>query len=72
MNARLFERQGAAFVAAEDELERRDFAGQVIALLRSPEKLAAMSESARKLARPQAAAAVVDFLEELAGKGGNL
>ena len=68
MNARLLERQGAALVVAEHELDRRDFAGMVIALLHSPEKIAAMSEAAHKLARPQAAAAVVDFLEDLAGK----
>ena len=68
-NARLLERQGAALVVAECELERRDCAGMVTALLNSPEKLAAMSESARKLAHPRAAAAVADFLEELAGKG---
>ena len=64
-NARLLERQGAALVVAENELDRRDVAGMAIALLNSPEKLAAMSESARKLARPQAAADVADFLEEL-------
>ena len=69
MNARLLERQGAALVAAERELDRRDFAGMVIALLNSPDKLAAMSAAACKLARPQAAAAVADFLAELAGKG---
>ena len=66
-NACLLERQGAAFVVAENELDRRDCAGMAIALLDSPEKLAAMSEAARKLARPQAAADVADFLEELAG-----
>jgi UDP-N-acetylglucosamine--N-acetylmuramyl-(pentapeptide) pyrophosphoryl-undecaprenol N-acetylglucosamine transferase len=69
MNARLFERQGAALVLAEHELERRDFAGMVIQLLNSPKKIAAMSESARKLACPQAAATVADYLEALAGKG---
>ena len=68
MNARLFERQGAALVAAEHELDRRDFAGRVIALLHSPEKIAAMSASAHKLARPQAASVVADFLEKLAEK----
>ena len=67
-NACLLERQGAALVLAEDALYRQDSAGMVIDLLHSPEKLAAMSESARKLARPQAAVAVVDFLEELAGQ----
>jgi len=65
MNARLLERQGAALALAECDLDRRDCAGMVIDLLKSPEKIAAMSESARKLARPQAAAAVVDVLEEL-------
>jgi UDP-N-acetylglucosamine--N-acetylmuramyl-(pentapeptide) pyrophosphoryl-undecaprenol N-acetylglucosamine transferase len=66
MNARLLERQGAALAATECELEQRDFAGRVMDLLNSPDKLAAMSKAARKLARPQAAAAVADFLEELA------
>jgi UDP-N-acetylglucosamine--N-acetylmuramyl-(pentapeptide) pyrophosphoryl-undecaprenol N-acetylglucosamine transferase len=65
MNARLLERQGAALAVAECELERLDCAGMVIHLLNSPDRLAAMSEAALKLARPQAAAAVADFLEEL-------
>ena len=65
VNARLFERQGAALVVAEHELDRRDLAGMVVALLDSPDKIAAMSEAAGKLARPQAAAAVADYLEEL-------
>ena len=68
MNARLLERQGAALVATEYELDQQDFAGMVIDLLHSPERIAAMSKSALKLARPQAAAAVADFLEELAGQ----
>ena len=68
LNARLLERQGAALVVAESELDQRDLAGMAIALLHNPGKLAEMSESARMLARPQAAAAVADFLEELAGK----
>jgi UDP-N-acetylglucosamine--N-acetylmuramyl-(pentapeptide) pyrophosphoryl-undecaprenol N-acetylglucosamine transferase len=68
MNARLLERQGAALAVAECELDQRDFAGMVVDLLQSPEKLAAMSEAARKLARPQAAAAVVDFLNDLVVK----
>jgi len=67
LNARLLERQGAAIAIAEHELERRDFADTVIQLLNSPEKIAAMSESARTLARPHAAAAVADFLEKLVG-----
>jgi UDP-N-acetylglucosamine--N-acetylmuramyl-(pentapeptide) pyrophosphoryl-undecaprenol N-acetylglucosamine transferase len=71
MNARLLERQGAALVVAEHELGRRDFAGMVIDVLNSPEKIAAMSEAARKLARPQAASAVADFLEALVGKSKN-
>jgi len=66
VNARLLERQGAALAVAEADLERRDFAGMVVDLLNSPDKIAAMSEAARKLARPQAAAAVADFLAELA------
>ncbi|MDR0466544.1 MAG: undecaprenyldiphospho-muramoylpentapeptide beta-N-acetylglucosaminyltransferase, partial [Deltaproteobacteria bacterium] len=65
MNARLLERQGAALAAAESELEQRDFAGMVMDLLKSPEKLVAMAEAARTLARPQAAAVVADFLAEL-------
>jgi UDP-N-acetylglucosamine--N-acetylmuramyl-(pentapeptide) pyrophosphoryl-undecaprenol N-acetylglucosamine transferase len=66
VNARLLEQQGAALAVAEGDLERWDFAGTVIELLSSPDKIAAMSEAARKLARPQAAAAVADFLAELA------
>ena len=71
MNARLLERQGAALAIAESELERRDCAGLVIELLKSPDTIAAMSASARQLARPQAAAAVADFLEELAARQNN-
>jgi len=65
-NARLLERNGAALVVAECELDRRDFAGMIIDLLSRPDRLAEMSEAARKLARPQAAAAVANFLEEMA------
>jgi len=68
MNARLLERHGAALALAESELERRDLAGMVMDLLHNPDRIAAMSAAARKLARPQAAAAVADYLAELAAR----
>jgi UDP-N-acetylglucosamine--N-acetylmuramyl-(pentapeptide) pyrophosphoryl-undecaprenol N-acetylglucosamine transferase len=64
-NARLLERQGAAIMIAESDLDRRDCAGMATALLHSPEKLAAMSEAVRRLARPRAAAEVAEYLEKL-------
>lgn len=63
-NAAYFERGGGALVVAEDELDLRR---QVDDLLGDPERLAAMAESMRALARPDAADAVAEELMALAG-----
>jgi UDP-N-acetylglucosamine--N-acetylmuramyl-(pentapeptide) pyrophosphoryl-undecaprenol N-acetylglucosamine transferase len=62
-NARHFERGGGAVVVGEDELDLRR---QVDELLGDQERLAAMGEAMRALARPGAADAVAEELMALA------
>jgi len=67
-NAELMARAGAARLIPESELSGRRLFEEVAALAASPETLARMSEAARKLARPNAAARAADVLEELASE----
>lgn len=67
-NARFLERAGAALCVEEKELVNKDLAQLILDLLQDTEKLAAMAGAARELGRPDAAAAVVDALEKLAGE----
>jgi UDP-N-acetylglucosamine--N-acetylmuramyl-(pentapeptide) pyrophosphoryl-undecaprenol N-acetylglucosamine transferase len=62
-NARYFTDGGGAIVVPEPELDLRTQAG---ALLAEPERLAAMAEAMRKLARPDAADIVAEELIALA------
>jgi UDP-N-acetylglucosamine--N-acetylmuramyl-(pentapeptide) pyrophosphoryl-undecaprenol N-acetylglucosamine transferase len=62
-NARYFERNGGAVVVPESELDLRR---QVEALLADPDRLAAMGEAMRSLARPDAAERVAEELIALA------
>jgi UDP-N-acetylglucosamine--N-acetylmuramyl-(pentapeptide) pyrophosphoryl-undecaprenol N-acetylglucosamine transferase len=66
-NARHFERGGGAVVVPEQELDLRR---QVDDLLREPDRLAAMAESMRALARPDAADVVAEELIALASARG--
>jgi UDP-N-acetylglucosamine--N-acetylmuramyl-(pentapeptide) pyrophosphoryl-undecaprenol N-acetylglucosamine transferase len=54
-NARWMEAGGAALVVPDAELDAARLRREVVALARSPERLAAMAASARRLARPDAA-----------------
>ena len=65
-NARVFEAAGAAVVVAERDLDGAALARAVGDLLDDPARLARMGEAARKLARPDAAAKIVDLLFEIA------
>jgi UDP-N-acetylglucosamine--N-acetylmuramyl-(pentapeptide) pyrophosphoryl-undecaprenol N-acetylglucosamine transferase len=56
-NARFFEQGGGAVVVPQEELDLRR---QVEALLGDPERLAAMGESMRALARPDAADVIAE------------
>ncbi|HYN09521.1 MAG TPA: undecaprenyldiphospho-muramoylpentapeptide beta-N-acetylglucosaminyltransferase [Vicinamibacterales bacterium] len=66
-NARVVADAGAATVIDETELSGSKLAGVAEGLLQDPERRAGMSQAMRKLARPDAAARIVDRLLELAG-----
>ncbi len=61
-NAFAMERAGASVAIREDELSAEGLASEVRQLLRSQSRRRAMAEAARKLGRPDAAAAIVDDL----------
>ena len=65
-NARWMQDGGAAIVVPDDELDGPRLAREVAALLGSPERLAAMSRAARKLARPDAADRIAEATLALA------
>ena len=64
-NARVLSRAGAAVTMHEDELETNQFAAVVADLLSDREGLAKMGESARRLAKPQAAKLLAELLFEV-------
>lgn len=61
-NAFAMERAGAAIALREEELSAEGLAGTVRELIRATSKRRDMAEAARKLGRPDAAAAIVDDL----------
>ncbi len=61
-NAFALERAGAALAIREEELSAEGLASQVRDLLRGTTRRRAMADAARKLGRPDAAAAIVDDL----------
>jgi UDP-N-acetylglucosamine--N-acetylmuramyl-(pentapeptide) pyrophosphoryl-undecaprenol N-acetylglucosamine transferase len=65
-NACYFEQAGAALVVADSELER--VPGLVHELLGDPERLGAMAERMRSVARPDAADEIAEELIALAGR----
>jgi UDP-N-acetylglucosamine--N-acetylmuramyl-(pentapeptide) pyrophosphoryl-undecaprenol N-acetylglucosamine transferase len=69
-NARWMAEGGAAIVIPDDELDGPRLAREVGALLGSPERLAAMSNAARRLARPDAADRIADATLGLATPSG--
>lgn len=62
MNASAMERAGAAIAIREDELTAEFLAAKVRELLRGNAQRRNMAEAARRLGRPEAAAAIVDDL----------
>jgi UDP-N-acetylglucosamine--N-acetylmuramyl-(pentapeptide) pyrophosphoryl-undecaprenol N-acetylglucosamine transferase len=67
-NADYLAQRGAAVVINDQELPAQ-LAPAILALLRSPDRLAAMSRAAAELARPDAAGSIVRELRRLAGRG---
>ena len=67
LNARHFERGGAAIVVADAEIDR--VPALIDGLLEEPERLEAMRAAMLALAHPDAAATIADELVELAGVG---
>ena len=67
-NARALERAGAARVLEQSLLTPQRLVRVIDELRASPERLAAMEQAARSLARPDAAARIADLIEEL-GEG---
>jgi UDP-N-acetylglucosamine--N-acetylmuramyl-(pentapeptide) pyrophosphoryl-undecaprenol N-acetylglucosamine transferase len=65
-NARMMAAAGAARLIREPELSPERLAGEIFSLLDDPVRLSQMEQAARRLARPDAARAIVDLLEEVA------
>jgi UDP-N-acetylglucosamine:LPS N-acetylglucosamine transferase len=53
----------------QDELSGERIAREILELVDDPDRVTRMERAARKLARGDAAAAAVDLLEKLVGKG---
>ncbi|MGH2804997.1 MAG: glycosyltransferase, partial [Thermoleophilaceae bacterium] len=68
-NARWVDVAGAAVVVPDAELDGPRLAREVAALLGSPQRMAAMANAAREVARPDAAERVADELLRLAEAG---
>ena len=66
LNARHIERAGAAVVVPDDELDGPRLAREVGALLAAPQRMAAMANAARAVAKPDAAQRIADELLALA------
>lgn len=66
-NAEALERAGAGRMILQQDLSGERLAQEIATLVREPETITAMEQAARKLARGDAAAAVVDMIEELVG-----
>src|ERR1044071_8284352 len=68
-NAEVMQEAGAARMILQDELSGERLAREIVELVDDPERVTQMEQAARKLARGDAAAAAVDLLEKLIGKG---
>lgn len=65
-NAKILQKSGGAFLVPEAELESANACELILRLLKNPVKLGEMSNALRKMAKPEAAAKIVDNLEKLA------
>jgi len=68
-NAEALERAGAGRMILQQDLSGERLAQEIATLVSEPERIAGMEQAARKLARGDAAAAVVDLVEKLVGSG---
>jgi UDP-N-acetylglucosamine--N-acetylmuramyl-(pentapeptide) pyrophosphoryl-undecaprenol N-acetylglucosamine transferase len=64
-NAEAMEAAGAGKMILQQNLTPKRLAGEIGTLVREPEKVRAMEQAARALRRGDAAAKVVDLVEEL-------
>ena len=67
-NAEALAYVGAARMILQKDLSGERLAQEIATLAREPERITAMGQAARKLARGDAAAAVVDMVEKLVGR----
>ena len=68
-NAEALEAAGAGKMILQQDLSAERLAEEITTLVREPEKITTMEQAARKLARGDAAAAVVDMVEKLVRSG---
>jgi UDP-N-acetylglucosamine--N-acetylmuramyl-(pentapeptide) pyrophosphoryl-undecaprenol N-acetylglucosamine transferase len=66
-NAEALELAGAGRMILQQELSGERLAREIVALAGEPERITSMEHAARKLARGDAAAAVVEMIERLVG-----
>jgi UDP-N-acetylglucosamine--N-acetylmuramyl-(pentapeptide) pyrophosphoryl-undecaprenol N-acetylglucosamine transferase len=66
-NAEALWAAGAGTMILQQELSGKRLAEEILKLAQEPERITAMEEAARKLSHGDAAAAVVDLIEELVG-----
>ncbi|MGH9746688.1 MAG: undecaprenyldiphospho-muramoylpentapeptide beta-N-acetylglucosaminyltransferase [Candidatus Acidiferrales bacterium] len=64
-NAEAMQRAGAARLLPQDELTAERLSSEIFSLLDEPQKISAMEERARSLAKPRAVEDIVDLLEEV-------
>ena len=70
-NAEVLQEAGAARMIMQPELSGERLAQEIAALVAAPERITEMEQAVRTFARPNAAAATVDLVEELRrGEGG--
>jgi UDP-N-acetylglucosamine--N-acetylmuramyl-(pentapeptide) pyrophosphoryl-undecaprenol N-acetylglucosamine transferase len=67
-NAEALERAGAGRMILQQDLSGERLAREIATLVNEPERITTMEQAARKLARGDAAVAVVDLLEEQVGR----
>ena len=68
-NAEALEQAGAGRMILQQDLSGERLAMEIVTLVGAPEKITSMEQAARKLARGDAAGAVVDMIEKLVGGG---
>lgn len=68
-NAEALEKSGAAKMILQKDLTGECLANEIERLIKSPAEITAMEDSARKLAKADAAKKTVDIIEELAAPG---